>query len=126
MQSATEQAVETYIRMASERDPDARAQMIEACWAEDGRLVAHGGGVLRGRDAMLAMFARVAADPTISRVRVLARDVRGTTFRFRYATDRTDGTSTEGLDAGEVDATGRISILFAFSGPLVDGAGLER
>jgi hypothetical protein len=126
MPSATEQAVDTYIRIASERDPDARARMIEACWALDGRLVAHGGGVLRGRDAMLAMFARVAADPSISRVRVLARDVRGTTFRFRYATDRIDGTSTEGFDAGEVDGAGRISILLAFTGPLVDGAGLER
>jgi len=125
MPSVVEHAVDTYIRMASERDPETRARMIEACWAQDGRLVAHGGAVLRGRDAMLAMFARVAADPSIAGVRVLARDVRGTTFRFRYATDRVDGTSTEGFDAGEVDATGRISLLLAFTGPLVDGAGLE-
>ncbi len=117
MASAVEQAVDTYIRIASERDPIARAKLVEACWAEEGRLVVHGGRTIAGRAALLAMYDRFFADTSVTGVRVLARDARGTTFRFRYATDLADGTTLEASDAGEIDDDGRIRLLIVFNGP---------
>ena len=66
------------------------------------------------------MFDRFLADPKIVRVRVPSIDARGTTFRFRHFTDHADGTVAEAFDAGEVDASGRISLVLAFPGPLAD------
>jgi hypothetical protein len=114
--SPVEQAVDTYIRVASERDAAKRAEMLEACWAEDGRLVVHGGRAIEGRAAMRAMYERFFADPKIAGVQVRACDARGTTFRFRYETDYIDGTTTEAFDVGEIDADGRIKLLIVFAG----------
>jgi hypothetical protein len=118
MPSAVEQAVDTYIRAWSERDPAVREKMIEACFAADGRLVTRSGEI-RGRAALAAMMTRILADPQLQRVRVTsAIDASGTTFRFRGVVERRDGTSPESFDAGEVDASGRISLLLTFAGPL--------
>ncbi len=38
MASPVEVAVETYIKLWSERDPAARAAMLDACFAADGRI----------------------------------------------------------------------------------------
>jgi hypothetical protein len=119
MGTTAEEAVDTYIAIATEHDPQKRAEMLATCWAEDGRLVVHGGRTIQGRAALLAMYERVFADPNIVGVRVLAKDVRGTTFRFRYATDLKDGSAVEAFDAGEVDASGRISTLLVFNGPAI-------
>ena len=118
MSSLVERAVETYVAIPNERDPAGRIALIDACWAEDGRLVAHGGGTVRGRAAIAAMFERFLADSRVVRVRLVASDARGTTFRFRHATDYADGTVTEGFDAGEIDDEGRIRLLLAFATPL--------
>lgn len=118
MASAVETAVETYIRAWSERDPAVRAKMIEACFADDGRLVGRSGEI-RGRVALADAMARALADSQLLRIRVTsAIDARGTTFRFRSAVERRDGTRLEFFDAGEIDATGRISLLLTFAGPL--------
>jgi hypothetical protein len=118
MPSAVETAVDNYIRAASERDPLLRAKLLEACFAADGCLVTRSGEI-RGRAAVAEMFTRVLADPQLLRVRVTsAIDARGTTFRFRSALDRRDGTSLEFFDAGQIDATGRISLQLTFAGPL--------
>lgn len=116
MSSPVQRAVDTYIAIASERDPEKRAALLEACWAETGRLVVHGGRPIEGRAAMLAMYDRFHADPKIRGVMVRRVDAKGTTFRFRYETDYIDGTSTEGFDAGEIDESGRITTLIAFAG----------
>lgn len=118
MSSPADRAVDAYIAAGGEKDAEARARLIDACWAEEGRLVVHGGNTLRGRAQVRAMFDRFILDARVAGVRVLAKDVRGTTFRFRYATDFVDGTSAEGFDAGEIDDSGRISLLFVFSTPL--------
>ena len=114
MSSPVETAVDTYIRVASERDPAKRAEMIDACWADDGRLVVHGGRTITGRAALAAMYERFFTDTSVVGIRVLEKNARGTTFRFRYATDRADGTSTEAFDAGEIDDSGRIALLIVF------------
>src|SRR3954449_8540061 len=105
MPSSVEVAVDTYIRAWSERDPDVRATMIEACFSPDGRIVTPNREI-RGRTALAELMTRFLADPQLPRVRVISViDARGATFRFRAVTERHDGTSLESFDAGEIDAT---------------------
>lgn len=123
MAKPVEVAVETYVRAAGERDPAARARLLAACFAEDGRLVTRA-GVLRGPAAVDAMLARFQADPQVRGFRLASVvDAAGTTFRYRSIVERHDGTELEFFDAGEVDADGRIATLLVFSGPLADAAG---
>ena len=122
MRSVVETAVDSYIRAASERDPEARAALIEACFAADGRIVSRSREI-RGRAALADEIARLLADPQLLRIRVVsAIDAGETTFRFRSVVERRDGTTLEFFDAGEVDATGRISLLLTFAGSLAPAA----
>ncbi|HEX3695171.1 MAG TPA: hypothetical protein VH374_07260 [Polyangia bacterium] len=118
MPNAVESAVDTYIRMCSERDPAVRATMLEACFAAEGRMVTRSREI-RGRAALADMITKFLADPQVRQIRVIsAIDASGTTFRFRSVVERRDGTILENFDAGEIDATGRISLILAFAGPL--------
>lgn len=118
MPSAVEIAVDTYVLAASERDAEVRAQLLEACFAVDGRMVT-ANREIRGRAAVAEMLARFHADPQVVRIRVVsAIDARGTIFRFRAVAEMRDGTSAESFDAGEIDAEGRISLILTFAGPL--------
>ena len=119
MSSLTEAAVTTYISLPGERDPAVREALIEKCWALDGRLVSPNGGY-RGRAQLAEMYTRFVADPQWLRIRVVSVDVRGAMFRVRAFTDYRDGRSLEVFDAGEVDASGRITTLLTFAGPLVE------
>lgn len=120
MPSAVEVAVDTFIRACSERDPARRAELLEACFAADGRMVTRSREI-RGRAALADELGRFLADPRLLRIRVIsAVDARGTTFRYRAVADMRDGTSAEAHDAGEIDATGRISLILTFAGPLGD------
>jgi hypothetical protein len=120
MPSPVETAVQTYIRAAAERDPATRAKLIEACFAEDGRLVTRS-SVIRGRAAIDAMIGRFHADPQTLGFRMTSViDAAGTTFRYRSVVDFRDGRSVEVFDAGEIDTDGKISTLLVFTGPLVD------
>jgi len=122
MRSLVESAVGTYIRAASERDPEARAAMLEACFAADGRIVTRSREI-RGRAALSDEISRVLADPQLLRIRVLSViDAGESTFRFRSAIERHDGKNLEFFDAGEVDATGRISLILTFADPLLTAA----
>jgi SnoaL-like domain len=116
MASPVETAVATYIDVFSERDPAKRAAMIDACFAENGRFVTRSRET-RGRAAIAALATQLFADPTVTGVRVTALDAQGTTFRFRSVIDKRDGTTAEFFDAGEIDADGRIALIFTFSGP---------
>jgi hypothetical protein len=120
MLSPVELAVDTYIRAVGERDPAARAAMLSACFASDGRMVT-ASREIRGRAALTAELDRVLSDPKLSSIRLLsAIDARGTTFRYRAVAEFRDGTSTESFDVGEIDANGQISLLLTFAGPLQD------
>lgn len=120
MASPVETAAELYIRASGERDPVARANLLEACFAEDGRFVTRS-GVLHGRARVDAMIARALADPQMLGFRVTSHiDAAGTTFRYRSIVDRRDGTTIEFFDAGEIDADGKIATLLVFAGPLAD------
>lgn len=118
MPSAVEIAVDTYIRMWSERDPVVRATMLEACFAPEGRMVTRSREI-RGRIALADLMEKLLADPQLLRIRVIsAVDAKGTTFRFRSVVERRDGTTLESFDAGQIDGEGRISLLLTFAGPL--------
>lgn len=120
MPSSVETAVATYIRASGERDPGARGKLLEACFAEDGRMVTRS-GVIRGRAGIDALIARFLGDPQMLGFRLTsAVDAAGTTFRYRSIVERSDGTTTEFFDAGEIDADGRIATLLVFGGPLAD------
>jgi hypothetical protein len=118
MASAAEAAVEKYIQAWAEPDAAVRAGLLEACFAEDGRMVTANREV-RGRAALAADIARFHATAQLVRIRLLSEiDVRGNIFRYRGAADLRDGTSPEAFDAGELDETGRISLVLTFAGPL--------
>jgi hypothetical protein len=118
MRSIVETAVDTYIRASREHDRGVRAAMLEACFAADGRVVTRSREI-RGRAALADEIERLLANPQLLRIRVLSViDAGKTTFRFRSAVEYIDGKVLEFFDAGEVDATGRISILLTFAGPL--------
>src|SRR5438309_9140490 len=69
MPSPVQIAVDTYIRAWSERDAALRATMLEACFAEDGRMVTRSREI-RGRAALAQEMARILADPQLARIRV--------------------------------------------------------
>jgi hypothetical protein len=119
MQSRVEAAVKTYIRAAAERDPAARAVLLEACFAADGRVVSRSREI-RGRSALADEIAKLHADPEFLGVCLLSTiDAGDTTFRFRSLVERRDGKNLEFFDAGEVDTTGQISLVLTFAGPLI-------
>jgi hypothetical protein len=120
--SPVEIAVQTYIRASGERDPAVRAQLLAACFAEDGRFVTRS-SVIRGRAGVDAMIARALADSQMLGFRLASVvDAVGTTFRYRSVVERRDGTNIEFFDAGEIGADGRIVTLLVFAGPLADAA----
>ncbi len=120
MASAIETAVDTYIRAWSERDPALRAEMVERCFAADGRMVTRSREI-RGRAALTAEMLRFLANPEIFAIYpTSAIDAVGTTFRFRSVVEWQDGTTSESFDAGEIDANGQISLLLTFAGPLAE------
>ncbi|MEO8214350.1 MAG: nuclear transport factor 2 family protein [Myxococcales bacterium] len=120
MPSPVEVAVDTYVRACCERDPAQRAQLFEACLAGDVRMVTRSREV-RGRAAFTAYLEPFLADPRLLRIRVISVvDASGTTFRYRAVAEMRDGTSLEAFDAGEIDASGHISLILTFAGPLAD------
>ena len=113
-------AVQTYIRAVSARDPALRAQLLEACFAQEGRFLTRS-RVIHGPVGVAEMLTRFHADPRPFRIRLLSVvDASGTIFRFRSLVENRDGTSDEFFDAGEIDADGKISLLMTFAGPLAD------
>jgi hypothetical protein len=118
--SPTEIAVRAYAAAWQEPDDTIRAQMIDAFFAEDGRLVT-GGTPICGRAALAKMMATFRADPRGMTARLVEPlDVQGRLFRFRAVVEHRDGTVAESFDAGEVDADGRISTLLTFNGHSVE------
>jgi SnoaL-like domain len=121
--SPTALAVRRYVDVWSERDAGARTALLEACFAVNGRLVGRG-RTFQGRAAVSAMVDAALADPRGLTVRVTSViDDAGAAFRLGSEGGFADGSgSFEALDVGEVDADGRIAVIYAFIGPLADAA----
>lgn len=116
MPTPIEQAIETYVRAWNERAPAARGELIEKCFATDGRIVTRS-RTIRGRGGLDREIATLLADPQWKQIRLGALDAAGTTFRLHGFADRHDGTSAHAFDAGEIDADGRIALILTFAGP---------
>jgi hypothetical protein len=119
MATPIQTAIATYLEAWSERDPARRAQLIEACFAPQGRLVTRSREVV-GRAAFADMIADFQGRQDFLRLRLTSVvDAGKFSFRFSGVIDLPDGTSSvEAFDSGELDATGRISLLLTFDGPL--------
>jgi hypothetical protein len=113
--SSTEIAAQTYVAAWRESDAPARARLIEACFAVEGRVVSPG-AVIRGRAGLAAAIDAFFADPRGLSARLAsAIDVQGPIFRLRAVVEDRDGRIVfDGFDAAEVDADGRIAVLLAF------------
>jgi hypothetical protein len=117
MSSPTEIAARTYVAAWQESNVAARAALIDACFAVDGRIVSRA-AVIRGRPALAAAMSDFFSDPRGLRAR-LASDIeaQGPIFRFRAGVEDHDGRLVfDGFDAAEVDADGRIAVLLTFGG----------
>ncbi len=122
MPGTVHEIVDTYIRACSAPDPALRVQLLAQCFAEDGRLVSRSREI-RGRAALAEMLERFHANPELLGVRRLSViDAGNSTFRFRAAAELRDGTVLESLDAGEIDASGKISLILTFAGRLASAA----
>lgn len=118
MPTPVENAVRTYLRAWSEPDSALRAELIESCFASDGRLI-FPSRELRGRVALADEMSQLYADPAFAGLRITSPvETRQLTFRFVSAVDRRDGSSLEFLDAGMIDARGQIVLIMAFPGRL--------
>jgi hypothetical protein len=118
MSESIASAVESYVRAATERDPELRAKLLETCFAEQGRFLTRS-REMRGRVAVAAMLTRFHEDPRRPSIRLLgAVDATGRIFRFRSLVEHQDGRTDEFFDAGEIDSDGKICLLMSFSGPL--------
>jgi SnoaL-like domain len=117
MPSPAEIAAQTYVATWQEPDAGARARLLEACFAVDGRIVSPG-AVIRGRAALAAAIEAFLADPRGLSARLMsAIDAQGPIFRFRSVVEDRDGRIVfDALDAGEVDVDGRITALLTFGG----------
>ena len=123
MSSAVENAVGNYIRAVGERDEGVRAALLEACIAEDARVVTRE-RVVAGRDAIAAMVRRFIEDPAVEGFRLTsAIDLGVRTFRYSSMVQFRNGKVVEFFDAGEVDAEGKISFLLVFDGVLAQPPG---
>jgi hypothetical protein len=115
---SVEDAVRAYVAAWTERDPARRAQLLETCWADTGRLVTSANQYV-GRaalsDAITSVLARM---PNISIRLTSPIDVQGQLFRMRGVVEAGDGAAIgTNVDAGEVDADGRIATLLTFTEP---------
>jgi len=118
-----ELAAQRYIAIWAERDRAARARLLEACFATEGRFVTRN-RTYHGRSEVAAMIDAVLADPRgLSARRTSVIDAGGEIFRFAAIVEFADGSPpVESLDVGEVDRSGRIMVMYTFGGPLASGA----
>ena len=115
MSSPSEIAAQTYVKAWQEPDVASRTRLIEACFADDGRIVSRG-AVIRGRGGLAAAMSEFFANPRGLSARLLsAIDAQGPDFRFRSVVEDRDGRVVfDGFDAAEVDTDGRITVLLTF------------
>ena len=117
MPSPVETALDAYMAAWAERDIDARAKLVDACWSDDSRLVSKRSEI-KGKAALEKAMGPLFANPQITGFRLLAREVGKTTFRIRTALDFVGGKSVEFYDCGEVGPDGKIRVIFTFDGVL--------
>ncbi|MFZ5895488.1 MAG: hypothetical protein ACOY0T_30810 [Myxococcota bacterium] len=117
MAKAVKGVVETWVRIPRERDAAVRTQLLEECFASDGRLISRSREV-RGRAAMAELITQFLSDPQVPEMHVGVIDTGVKTFRYHVVLERRDGTKLEFSDSGLIDEDGRICLVLTFDGPL--------
>ncbi len=116
---AIDEIIATYFRAWNEPDDDARARLLEACWAEDGKLT--GPQYERtGRAPVAAQIGEFLRQYSGSRiVPTSGCDAHHDVVRFGWRIERGDGSVLmEGQDTGIVGSDGRLARILMFYGPL--------
>jgi hypothetical protein len=117
--AATGQLIETYFRMWSEADPEARRPLTEAAFVPDGRHVDPIADAV-GHGELNDMVSNVHAHyPGFTIERTSGIDQHGDQVRFAWTVTAADGTLVvAGLDVGELAADGRLQRVAGFWGDL--------
>jgi hypothetical protein len=113
--SPAEISARRYIAAWLTSDRTERAQLLEQCFADDGRLILRG-TELRGRAALANAIEQFATDPRRLRAHLADEvEAQDPLFRFRAVFDHPDGTRYSSVqDLGEIDAAGRITTIYSF------------
>jgi len=115
--------IDTLFAMWNEEDPDRRAKLVAAVWADDGRLVdppLDGTGHAGISDMVAAVQSQF---PGHRFRRTTAIDAHHDTLRYGWELVGPDGTVVAvGLDVGQVAGDGRLRRVNGFLGPLPEEA----
>jgi len=111
--------IDTYLAMWNERDPDARARLIEKAWTDDGSYV----DPLLSADGHAELSAMVEAVqtrfPEHRFQRTSGVDAHHDLVRVAWRLVRADGdVAVAGIDVGEVADDGRLQRIVGFFGEL--------
>lgn len=111
--------VATYAAAWVETDPEARARLLDECWATDGVYVDPTARA-EGRDALSRHIGGFHERMPGYRIDLTTgADGYGPHLRFGWAMKRPDGSvELEGMDYAEVDGDGRLSRIVGFFGAL--------
>lgn len=117
--SAVEALVSAYCDAWNESDPDKRARMLSAVWADDGVYI-DPTVVAKGAAELSAHIGRVLErNPGTGILRISKADCHHGLLRFSFARVKTDGSVLrEGVDFGEVSGDGKLVRIVGFFGPL--------
>jgi SnoaL-like protein len=111
--------VATYAAAWDETDAEARARLLEECWASDGVYVDPTARA-EGRDGLSRHIAGFHDRWPGYRIEVVtSADGHGPHLRFGWAMKRPDGSvELEGMDYAEVDDAGRLARIVGFFGAM--------
>ena len=118
-ESRVRRSIEAYVAAWNERDPEARARLLEEACADGFRLVTPG-RCIHGRDGLGALIADFQARRPGERARLASVvEVHAHSFRYVGVVERPDGTMPENLDTGEHNDEGRLVLVLTFTGAAI-------
>jgi hypothetical protein len=115
------QSIAAYVAAWNERDPGARAKLLEQACADDFRILTPG-RCIQGRDGLAALIADFQQRRPAARAELASGiEVDAHTFRYLGVVVGEGGPPAENLDTGEHDAEGRLVVVMTFAGAAPPG-----
>jgi len=114
-----EKVVELYGAAWLEPDEQARREILEKAWADDG-VYTDPTAEIKGREALIAHIQGFHSQSNGSSIEITSSvdSHHGTRLRFSWAMKSADGKIlTEGMDYGELASDGRLKLIVGFFGP---------
>ena len=113
--------VNAYVGAWNAGDADARRELLERAWSNDG-VYSDPSAEVHGRDALIAHIGEFANNPEMkgfSLARISGVDVHHNVLRFDWALkDAADKTVIAGVDFGVLADDGRFESITGFFGPM--------